>query len=181
MHGKSPIEIYVHVLLVWSIVGCFVFSVLEFFDRHQILFTYGRILFTILQGTWFFQVGFMLYPPSDAFPVWDMNDHGAVMLIAVAYCWHIMLIFVGLAAQLCLVKLVQKLPLDRFKCDELIYMDNLNSTDEHTAHKLDYKFDANGKMSGQIGETRFLTVNSDDDDDDDDDSGLNETVIFNKN
>lgn len=57
LHGKEPIEQYVHVLLVYAIIGCFLFGMLEFFDPKQVLYTYGRTMFTILQGTWFFHVG----------------------------------------------------------------------------------------------------------------------------
>jgi hypothetical protein len=171
------------VLLVWAIVGCFIFSVLEYYDSKNIIFTYGRILFTILQGTWFYQVGFMLYPPSDAYPQWDMNDHSAVMLIAVYYCWHIILIFVGLGLQLYVIKFFQRMPFRRFNCEELIYIDNLNHSNSAAvdeARVREYSpTEHGGKTLSNSSETRFLTVNSDDEDDDE--TGHDEHVIFNKN
>lgn len=56
LHAKAPVEVLLHVLLVYAIVGCVLFCALEAYDDTQILFTYGRILFTLLQGTWFYQV-----------------------------------------------------------------------------------------------------------------------------
>lgn len=56
LHAKAPVEIYLHVLLVYAIVGCVVFCALEAYDGQQVLFTYGRIMFTLFQGTWFYQV-----------------------------------------------------------------------------------------------------------------------------
>ncbi|RNA18626.1 transmembrane 45A [Brachionus plicatilis] len=107
LHGKKPLEVYVHVLLVYAIIGCIVFTCLEAYDPKQVLFTYGRILFTILQGTWFYQVGFMLYPPSDKpFFQWDLSNHRNMTIVTACFCWHVMLIIVGLFLQLWFVKRV---------------------------------------------------------------------------
>jgi hypothetical protein len=65
LHGRSLIDIHVHTLLLFSIVGCILFICLEIYDETQILFTYGRILCTLLQGLWFCQVGFILYTPKS--------------------------------------------------------------------------------------------------------------------
>ena len=56
LHGKEPVEVYLHVLLVYAIFGCVASCALEAYDDTQILFTYARCLFTLLQGTWFYQV-----------------------------------------------------------------------------------------------------------------------------
>lgn len=105
LHGRDPLDVYIHVLLVYAIVGCIIFACLEAYNPKQVLFTYGRILFTILQGTWFYQVGFMLYPPTDnpAFH-WDLNKHTNIMIATVSYCWHVMLIILALFIQLWVVK-----------------------------------------------------------------------------
>jgi hypothetical protein len=74
-HGKDALEVHLHILLVYSIFGCVFFICLEWYNQNEILFTYGRVLCTLLQGTWFFQIGFVLYPPTDS-PAWkwDPND-----------------------------------------------------------------------------------------------------------
>ena len=107
LHGKEPLDVHVHMFLVYAIVGCIIFVSLEAYNPKQVLFTYGRILFTMLQGTWFFQVGFMLYPPTDnpAFH-WDLNKHTNIMLATVSYCWHVILIIVALFIQFWFVKKV---------------------------------------------------------------------------
>ena len=51
LHGRSMLDTTIHVYLVYSIYGCVLFSLAEVFNSKQVLFTYGRILFTILQGT----------------------------------------------------------------------------------------------------------------------------------
>lgn len=129
LHAKAPVEVLLHVLLVYAIVGCVLFCALEAYDDTQILFTYGRILFTLLQGTWFYQAGFMLYPPTDN-PKWhyDLNDHGLIMVVTVCFCWHVLLIVIGLLLQFWLVKRIYNGASDclRARLDELIYIDRVN-------------------------------------------------------
>ena len=61
-----------------------------------------------MQGTWFYQVGYVLYPPKSWGPSmqWDLNDHEQIMIITMSFCWHLMLIVIGLLIQLWLVKCV---------------------------------------------------------------------------
>ncbi|CAF1036808.1 unnamed protein product [Brachionus calyciflorus] len=105
LHGKEVVDIYVHMFLVYAIFGCIIFTSLECYNPRNVLFVYGRVLFTLLQGTWFFQVGFMLYPPTDN-PAyhWDLSSHGNIMIVTACFCWHIMLIVIGLLGQLWFVK-----------------------------------------------------------------------------
>ena len=50
LHSRNALDIHVHVLLVYAIYGCVVACTLECYKPNQILFTYARIFFTILQG-----------------------------------------------------------------------------------------------------------------------------------
>lgn len=151
LHGKEPVDAYLHVLLVYAIMGCVIFCMLETYDPTQVLFTYGRVLFTLLQGTWFYQVGFMLYPPTDspAFK-WNMNDHGVIMIVTVCFCWHVLLIIVALFMQYwCVKKIFFRSNYMKLKSqlDELIYIDNKNMS-----------------VSENKNEMRFLTLETDSDD-----------------
>lgn len=164
LHGKEPIEVYVHVLLVYAIYGCAIFAALEMYNEKQVLFTYGRIVFTMLQGTWFYQVGFMLYPPTDnpAFK-WDLSDHSLIMVITVCYCWHLLLIVIGLLIQLGLVRHLYFRASDRLKArlDELIYIDN-NCTRDND-YKLFLNDDANKNGGVHTNDrTNLFALNSED-------------------
>lgn len=105
LHGKELIDVYIHTLLVYAVFGCVFFCCLEAYNPRQVMFTYGRILFTLLQGTWFYQVGFMLYPPTDN-PAWQWNlsDHRNIMIVTICYCWHVLFIIIGLMFQFWFVK-----------------------------------------------------------------------------
>ena len=91
-----------HTLLVYSILSCLLFGVLECYAPNQILFTYGRIASLLLQGTWFFQVGFVLYP-LDGIEKWtdDMNDR---MWLTQSFIWHVIFIMLFLFTQYWIIK-----------------------------------------------------------------------------
>lgn len=105
LHAREPIDVHVHVLLFYTVVGCIFFVALEMSHPHQVLFTYGRILFTMLQGTWFYQIGFVLYPPFDSPRFkWNLSDHNQMMVITASYCWHVFAILFFLIIQLWAIK-----------------------------------------------------------------------------
>ena len=150
LHSRDMLDIHVHTLLVFAINGCVVFCALEMYDPTQILFTYGRITFTLLQGTWFCTVGFILYPPTtDPAFQWAKNDHNQVMTVTVLFCWHFLLILIGLFIQLGVMKRIyrnsKRVAND---WDELIIIDD----------------ELYGDNNRKISEPKFLTINSEDED-----------------
>ena len=155
LHSKEPLEVHVHVLLVYAVYGCIIFCVLEYVNPKEIMYTYGRILFTMLHGTWFFEVGFVLYPPTDdpAYQ-WDKNDHNQIMTITVSYAWHVILIATGLLIQLGIIKRVYK-GSKRMAAimDQLIMIDDMNSyVSQPVKDVKDY----------DASETKFLNLHTDD-------------------
>ena len=72
---------------MYAIYGCAACVALEAYFRESVVVALGRTYFTLLQGTWFYQVGFILYPPSWMLP-WDQEDHEQMMIVTVIYSWH---------------------------------------------------------------------------------------------
>lgn len=155
LHSRAPMDIHLHVLLVYAILGCCISICLELYNPRQVMFTYGRILFTMLQGTWFWQAGFVLYPPLDfEFMKWNRCDHNQIMIITTLFCWHLLLISLGLLIQLCLLNryyFSSKMVRDRF--DELIVIQ-----DEWENKNELIQMNENG-----LNETRFFMLESDED------------------
>lgn len=52
LHGRNPIDIHVHTLLVYAIAFCMLAAIWEYNRPEQILATYARIAATLLQGVW---------------------------------------------------------------------------------------------------------------------------------
>ena len=82
---KEPFDIDSYILLVVTVTCCIYFILCEINYPDQIIFTYGRILFTIVQGTWFYQMGFAA----------SLHLTSVKSLYEI-YMWHLILTFMFL-------------------------------------------------------------------------------------
>ncbi|XP_030059935.1 transmembrane protein 45A isoform X1 [Microcaecilia unicolor] len=87
VHGRAMLVVHIHILLLTAIFGTALCFFLEVFCRGNIVLELLRTSLFILQGSWFWQIGFVLFPPSGG-PEWDQNDHNNMMFITMCYCWH---------------------------------------------------------------------------------------------
>ncbi|KAH0623260.1 hypothetical protein JD844_031366 [Phrynosoma platyrhinos] len=87
VHNRPMLDQHIHTLLLTSIFAGGTSILLEIFLRDNIILELFRSSLAILQGTWFWQIGFVLYPPFGG-PVWDEDDHDNMMFITMCFCWH---------------------------------------------------------------------------------------------
>ncbi|XP_026228003.1 transmembrane protein 45B [Anabas testudineus] len=87
VHGRAPLDAHIHSLLLVAVFGGSASSMLEVFIRDNIILELLTACFFILQGSWFYQIGFVLYPLSG--PKWDLNQHDNMMFVTMCFCWHI--------------------------------------------------------------------------------------------
>ncbi|XP_043937030.1 transmembrane protein 45B isoform X2 [Protopterus annectens] len=87
VHDRPPLDAHIHSLLLFAVFGAALSVALEILKRDNIILELIRTSLTILQGTWFWQIGFVLFPPGGG-PEWDQRDHDNVMFITLCYCWH---------------------------------------------------------------------------------------------
>ncbi|XP_070541293.1 transmembrane protein 45B-like [Ptychodera flava] len=87
VHGRTPLDISVHYMLVIGVAVSTLCAVVEIWKKDDVLLPFVRVGFTMVQGTWFWQVGFMLYPLNGGH--WDEDNHANVMFATMAFCWHI--------------------------------------------------------------------------------------------
>ncbi|KAM3875627.1 transmembrane protein 45A [Diretmus argenteus] len=87
LHGRMELDVHVHQLLLFAVFGQALTALLEVFHRGNIILELLRCALTLLQGSWFWQIGFVLYPPNGR--EWDLKDHNNMMFITMCYCWHL--------------------------------------------------------------------------------------------
>ncbi|KAM7388636.1 hypothetical protein PAMP_024799 [Pampus punctatissimus] len=87
LHGRSMLDVHVHQLLLYAVFGGAFVAFLEVFHRGNIILELLRCTLTLLQGSWFWQIGFVLYPPHGA--EWDLKDHNNMMFVTMCYSWHL--------------------------------------------------------------------------------------------
>lgn len=87
VHNRLLLDAHIHSLLLVAVFGGSASIMLEVFIRDNIILElFGACMF-ILQGSWFYQIGFVLYPLSG--PDWNLTDHGNVMFVTMCFCWHL--------------------------------------------------------------------------------------------
>jgi len=79
--------------LFYLIVACVVSTLAEMFQNKTVMPALCRVFFTLLQGTWFIQVGLILYP-LPGMEKWDQDDHMQMMKVTMIFTWHVAAIFV---------------------------------------------------------------------------------------
>ncbi|XP_053166176.1 transmembrane protein 45A isoform X2 [Hemicordylus capensis] len=87
IHGRTMLDFHVHQLLLVAIYGGAVCLFIEVFFRGILVLEMLRTSLCLLQGSWFWQIGFVLYPPSGS-SEWNQTDHNNVMFLTMCFCWH---------------------------------------------------------------------------------------------
>ena len=88
LHGRKDLDVLLHTLLLYTIAAGIMSVVLELKYRNNVLCALSRCYFVILQGTWFWQVGWILYPPFEGSYKWDLEDHDQMMIATMIFAWH---------------------------------------------------------------------------------------------
>ena len=91
LHGRDQLNVYLHLLLVYAAVLCFIAVILEMYFRRDHRLSLLRSGAILLQGTWLIVTAIILYPVEDspAFSGWDPTDHVNLMLIPLFFTWNI--------------------------------------------------------------------------------------------
>ncbi|XP_070808570.1 transmembrane protein 45B-like [Pituophis catenifer annectens] len=97
MEGRLPLQYHisqrpmldqhVHSMLLIVIFPSVATCFLQVFVHDNMILDLFAVCLALLQGTWFWQIGFVLYP-SWGGPEWDLNDHDNLMFITMCFCWH---------------------------------------------------------------------------------------------
>lgn len=87
VHSRPPLDAHIHSLLLVAVFSGSAGTMLEVFIRNNIILEMLRSCLFILQGSWFYQIGFVLYPLRG--PQWDLNLHDNIMFVTMCFCWHL--------------------------------------------------------------------------------------------
>ena len=98
--------IMVHTLLFYILETTLFVLILEMSFKTNIVISLLRPLIFILQGTWFYQIGFILHNPFGN--SWDPNNYQSFMNTATAFTWHCGAIFVMILIALSITGLLYK-------------------------------------------------------------------------
>jgi len=94
LHGRTQLDVLIHTLLLYVVYVNVIIIALEMRYRHSIAVALTRAYSVLLQGTWFWQAGFLLYNPLPGAVAWDGDDHEQMMVVTMMFAWHMAGIFV---------------------------------------------------------------------------------------
>nr|XP_056716848.1 transmembrane protein 45B-like [Euleptes europaea] len=121
--APTLLEQNLHSLLLIPIFSAAVCLLVEVhFRDHPILALFRTSMF-LTQGTWFWQIAFVLYPPWER-TIWDQNDPETTMFLAICFSWHylaiIFLISIIYGIVHCLLKKKRKYESTHIEIEPLI-------------------------------------------------------------
>lgn len=90
LHGRPPLNVMVHTMLIYVTAAEATCIMVELTKPHSVLAALGRAYFRTLQGTWLWQLAFMLFGRFPDYQAWDQNDHDNMMLAASVFAWHML-------------------------------------------------------------------------------------------
>lgn len=90
LHGRPPLNVLTHTMLIYIIAAQATCVHFELEKPHSVLAALGRGYFATVQGTWFCQIGFIVYGLAPDFPAWKENDPHNLMFAASVFTWHML-------------------------------------------------------------------------------------------
>ncbi len=88
LHGRPPMDVQVHTFLTYVIGVTILAIAVEMWRPRDPRPAMIRSWFLIIQGTWFWQVGQILYPKFGGQP-WKEDDHTQMLIVTMIFTWHI--------------------------------------------------------------------------------------------
>nr|XP_045003699.1 transmembrane protein 45A isoform X2 [Jaculus jaculus] len=128
-HGREMLDIFVHQLLVFVTLLSGVVAFMEFLTKSNVLLELLRASLILLQGSWLWQIGFVLYPPNGS-PAWDQTDHGNKMFLTICFCWHYASSYVIIGANYAFINWLVKSRLRRLCPSEVGLLKNAEKEQE---------------------------------------------------
>ncbi|NWX11629.1 TM45B protein, partial [Aegotheles bennettii] len=96
-YSDAALDHHLHSLLAIAIFAGALCVLLEVFLRDHIILETFRTSSFLLQGSWLWQIGFVLSPPWGG-PGWDQTDSSNFAFLTMCFCWHYAGVLAVLAA-----------------------------------------------------------------------------------
>ncbi|GFN85724.1 transmembrane protein 45b [Plakobranchus ocellatus] len=98
LHGRSELDIQLHTLLAYVVFLTVLILLLEVKFHRSALLSLSRAYLTMLQGTWFWAVGIILYGHGKPNSAWDGDKPMEVMQATIYFSWHCAILFILMLA-----------------------------------------------------------------------------------
>ncbi|XP_033734010.1 transmembrane protein 45B-like [Pecten maximus] len=108
LQERSSLDVTIHTLLVYTILSNAIIIGVELKMVNSALVSLVKGLLLLVQGTWFWQIGFILYSPSRLPSTWHAEDHEHIFLAVLIFVWHVAIDLAVLSGTGVIVTIVQR-------------------------------------------------------------------------
>jgi len=120
LHGRTDMDVLIHTLLLYVVYVNIVVVGLEIRRRNSIVLALARAYSVFLQGTWFWQAGFLLYNPLPGAVPWREGDHEQMMVVTMMFTWHmagvlVVMLCIGAVVAACETGRCRQTPVDELR------------------------------------------------------------------
>jgi len=102
--GRDDLDTIVHLLLVFPIAMCFIFTLLRLYSPINIVINLCLGVNLLFQGTWFIQIGYFLF--GSFLRETESVSHSHLMFAIASFSWHLLLISIGVLILYALMSLI---------------------------------------------------------------------------
>ncbi|XP_047485496.1 transmembrane protein 45B-like [Penaeus chinensis] len=85
LHGRNSLDSEVHMILLYVVLACAVSTALEMSYKNNVLPALCRSYFTVLQGTWYYQVWRLTSHPGEEWEIYSPSQQ----LVSLLFTWHV--------------------------------------------------------------------------------------------
>ena len=96
LSGRNKLDSHAHCIIYSICFATTLVLLLETIWMDSGILGLARCFLVLLQGTWFYQVSFMLYGPRK----WSSKSKEAAMFVPIAFAWHCLLLLIVLCIAL---------------------------------------------------------------------------------
>lgn len=128
-HGRSVVDTFGHQLLSFDVFLAGLVAFIEFLTKDNVVLELLRSSLTMLQGMWFYQMAFVLYPKNRDH-AWDLSDHSNVMFLTICFCLYYALTYAIIGINYALITWLVKWRLSKLCTSETQLLKNHEQQEE---------------------------------------------------
>ncbi|XP_036059328.1 transmembrane protein 45A-like [Onychomys torridus] len=128
-HGRVTVDVYLHKILALATFLSGLVSFMEVLTKNNITLEMLRSSLIMLQGTWLWQMGFVLYNPTGGIE-WDLTDHHNTMLLTIYFCFHCVFAYIIIGVNYAVVTWLVKWRLRKFYFTQVPLLKNVGQEEE---------------------------------------------------
>ncbi|CAL1543055.1 unnamed protein product [Lymnaea stagnalis] len=136
LHGRPVVDVNIHLLLVYVIFLTVLVIMVEAKYQRSALLSLCRSFLVMLQGSWFWAVGIILYGHPDDKTAWDLEDHMGVMQATIYFSWHCAFHFILLFTLAAILACCYRLPAGSHKNGTEFPLSRLENGDKEEGYRV---------------------------------------------